>query len=99
MDSTGRTPGSRAGRRALLLPALVAGLARSGWDIPVPPATMFAWAPIPEPFRAMGSLEFAKHLLREAKVAVAPGIGFGGAGDGHVRFALVENEHRIRSRS
>ena len=50
----------------------------------------------PEPFRQMGSLEFAKHLLAEAKVAVAPGIGFGGAGDGHVRFALVENEHRIR---
>jgi len=76
--------------------ALVAALARAGWEIPVPPATMFAWAPIPEPFRAMGSLEFAKHLLKEAKVAVAPGIGFGGGGDGHVRFALVENEHRIR---
>ncbi|HWD08355.1 MAG TPA: aminotransferase class I/II-fold pyridoxal phosphate-dependent enzyme [Actinomycetota bacterium] len=76
--------------------ALVSSLARAGWDIPVPPATMFAWAPIPEEFRAMGSLEFAKHLLSEAKVAVSPGIGFGGAGDGHVRFALVENEHRIR---
>ncbi|HMC05086.1 MAG TPA: aminotransferase class I/II-fold pyridoxal phosphate-dependent enzyme, partial [Actinomycetota bacterium] len=76
--------------------ALVAALGRAGWEIPVPPATMFAWAPIPEPFRQMGSLEFAKHLLAEAKVAVAPGIGFGGAGDGHVRFALVENEHRIR---
>jgi alanine-synthesizing transaminase len=75
---------------------LVAGLARYGWEIPVPPATMFAWAPIPEPFAEMGSLEFSKLLLREAKVAVAPGIGFGKAGDGHVRFALVENDHRIR---
>lgn len=76
--------------------ALVAGLARAGWEIPTPDATMFAWAPIPEPFRAAGSLEFAKHLISEAKVAVSPGIGFGKAGDGHVRFALVENEQRIR---
>ncbi|MGH2718920.1 MAG: aminotransferase class I/II-fold pyridoxal phosphate-dependent enzyme [Actinomycetota bacterium] len=76
--------------------ALVSSLARAGWEIPVPPATMFVWAPIPEEFRSLGSLEFAKHLLSEAKVAVSPGIGFGGAGDGHVRFALVENEHRIR---
>lgn len=76
--------------------ALIALLSRAGWEVPEPPATMFAWAPIPEPFRAMGSLEFAKHLLREAKVAVSPGIGFGKAGDGHIRFALVENEHRIR---
>ncbi len=76
--------------------ALVAGLARAGWEIPTPAATMFAWAPIPEPFRAAGSLEFAKHLISEAKVAVSPGIGFGKAGDGHVRFALVENEQRIR---
>jgi alanine-synthesizing transaminase len=76
--------------------ALVAGLARAGWDIPTPPATMFAWAPIPERYRDMGSLEFSKMLIREAKVAVSPGIGFGKAGDGHVRFALVENEHRIR---
>ncbi|MGH7426394.1 MAG: aminotransferase class I/II-fold pyridoxal phosphate-dependent enzyme, partial [Candidatus Methylomirabilales bacterium] len=75
---------------------LVSGLARVGWEIPEPPATMFAWAPIPEEFLAMGSLDFAKHLLVEAKVAVSPGIGFGKAGDGHVRFALVENEHRIR---
>ncbi len=72
------------------------GLARAGWDIPVPPATMFAWARIPEPFRAMGSLGFTKHLLARGKVAVSPGIGFGRAGDGHVRFALVENEHRTR---
>ncbi|MGH2810334.1 MAG: aminotransferase class I/II-fold pyridoxal phosphate-dependent enzyme [Actinomycetota bacterium] len=76
--------------------ALVSSLARAGWEIPVPPATMFAWAPIPEPFKEMGSLEFSKFLISEAKVAVAPGIGFGKAGDTHVRFALVENEHRIR---
>ena len=75
---------------------LVTGLARAGWEIPTPGATMFAWAPIPEAFRAAGSLEFAKHLIAEAKVAVSPGIGFGKAGDGHVRFALVENEQRIR---
>lgn len=76
--------------------ALVAGLSRAGWEVPNPPATMFAWAPIPEKFRHMGSLEFSKMLVAEAKVAVSPGIGFGRAGDGHVRFALVENEHRIR---
>jgi alanine-synthesizing transaminase len=75
--------------------ALVAGLDRAGWSIEVPAATMFAWASIPEAFSPMGSLEFAKFLLREAKVAVSPGIGFGKAGDGHVRFALVENEQRI----
>jgi alanine-synthesizing transaminase len=76
--------------------ALISGLERAGWEVPSPPATMFAWAPIPEPFRPMKSLEFAKHLMTEAKVAVSPGIGFGKAGDGHIRFALVENEHRIR---
>jgi alanine-synthesizing transaminase len=74
---------------------LVSGLERAHWSIPPPAGTMFAWAPIPEEFSAMGSLEFAKFLLREAKVAVSPGIGFGKAGDGHVRFALVENEQRI----
>jgi alanine-synthesizing transaminase len=57
---------------------------------------MFVWAPIPEPFREMGSLEFSKFLLREAKVAVSPGVGFGADGDGFVRFALIENEHRTR---
>ncbi|HVF54143.1 MAG TPA: aminotransferase class I/II-fold pyridoxal phosphate-dependent enzyme [Actinomycetota bacterium] len=72
------------------------GLARIGWDMVRPPATMFVWAPIPEAFRPMGSLEFAKYLVAEAKVAVAPGVGFGGAGDAYVRFALVENEQRIR---
>ncbi len=72
------------------------GLARIGWDMTRPPATMFAWAQIPEPFRHLGSLEFAKHLIREARVAVSPGIGFGKAGDDYVRFALVENEQRTR---
>lgn len=75
---------------------LVDGLNRAGWPVAKPRATMFVWAPIPEPLRAMGSLEFAKFLLREAKVAVSPGIGFGADGDGFVRFALIENEHRTR---
>jgi alanine-synthesizing transaminase len=75
---------------------LVDGLARAGWKIDKPRATMFVWAPIPDAYRGLGSLEFAKLLLAEAKVAVSPGIGFGEYGDGHVRFALVENEHRIR---
>lgn len=75
---------------------LVESFARAGWDVPPPPATMFAWAPIPEPFRAMGSLEFSKLLVEKADVAVAPGVGFGEHGDDHVRIALVENEHRIR---
>jgi len=75
---------------------LVDGLNRIGWKIEKPKATMFVWAPIPEPFRKDGSIAFSKHLLKEAKVAVAPGIGFGEDGDDHVRFALVENEHRTR---
>ncbi len=75
---------------------LVDGLNKQGWEIPKPKGTMFVWARIPEPFRAMGSLEFAKLLIQDAKVAVAPGIGFGEYGEGHVRFALVENEQRIR---
>ncbi|MFZ0246360.1 MAG: aminotransferase class I/II-fold pyridoxal phosphate-dependent enzyme, partial [Candidatus Binatus sp.] len=75
---------------------LVDGLNRAGWPVEKPKATMFVWAPIPEPFRAMGSLEFAKFLLAEAKVAVSPGVGFGQDGDGFVRFALIENEHRSR---
>jgi len=75
---------------------LVRGLKQVGWEVKKPKATMFVWARIPEPYREMGSLEFSKLLLREAKVAVSPGIGFGEGGEGYVRFALVENEHRIR---
>jgi alanine-synthesizing transaminase len=76
--------------------ALCDGLARAGWEFPKPKGTMFVWAPIPDRFAHMKSLEFAKHLLKEAKVAVSPGVGFGRTGEGFVRFALVENEHRIR---
>ena len=72
------------------------GLNRVGWQVEMPKATMFVWARIPEKFRAMGSLEFGKLLLKDAKVAVTPGIGFGREGDEYVRFALVENEHRTR---
>ena len=75
---------------------LIDGLKGAGWDIPSPPATMFAWAPIPPAFAHLGSLEFSKLLLSEAQVAVAPGIGFGEHGDGFVRLALVENKHRTR---
>jgi alanine-synthesizing transaminase len=75
--------------------ALCDGLARIGWPVARPKGTMFVWAPVPEPYRELGSLEFAVKLAREARVAVSPGIGFGPGGDGHVRFALVENEQRI----
>ena len=75
---------------------LVESFSRAGWDIPPPSASMFAWAPIPEAFRAMGSVEFSKKLIEEADVAVSPGLGFGEYGEGFVRIALVENEHRIR---
>ena len=75
---------------------MVDAFTRAGWPIPAPAATMFAWAPIPEPFRALGSLEFSKLLVEKADVAVAPGVGFGEHGDDYVRIALVENEHRIR---
>jgi len=75
--------------------ALVDGLARIGWDILRPRGTMFAWARIPEPYRDMGSIEFAEMLVRDCDVAVSPGVGFGPGGDGHVRFALIENEQRI----
>ena len=75
---------------------LVRGLNRAGWHVEKPQATMFVWAEIPDQYRRMGSLEFSKLLLREAKVAVSPGIGFGEFGEGFVRLALVENEHRIR---
>jgi alanine-synthesizing transaminase len=72
------------------------GLNAAGWSVEKPKATMFVWAPIPEQYREMGSLEFSKKLLIEAKVAVSPGIGFGEYGDDHVRFGLIENEHRTR---
>ena len=72
------------------------GLNNIGWEIEKPKATMFVWAKIPEPYREMGSLEFSKKLLQDAKVAVSPGIGFGEFGDDHVRFGLIENEHRTR---
>jgi alanine-synthesizing transaminase len=79
--------------------ALIDGLAKPGagqWKIEKPLGTMFVWAPVPEPFKSMGSLEFSKRLLREAKVAVSPGVGFGQNGEGWVRFALIENVHRTR---
>ncbi len=75
---------------------LVKGLNRAGWPVEPPRGSMFVWAPIPERYRAQGSLEFSKLLMEKALVAVSPGIGFGPLGEGHVRFALVENEHRIR---
>ena len=75
--------------------ALVDGLHRIGWDILRPKGTMFAWTRIPEPYREMGSIEFAEMLVRDCDVAVSPGVGFGPGGDGHVRFALIENEQRI----
>ena len=75
---------------------MVDSFRRAGWEIPPPPATMFAWAPVPEKFAAIGSLEFSKLLIEKADVAVSPGIGFGEHGEGRVRIALVENEQRIR---
>jgi len=75
---------------------LIKGLDRAGWPVEPPRGSMFVWAPIPEPFRALGSLEFAKLLMEKALVAVSPGIGFGPLGEGHVRFSLIENEHRLR---
>ncbi|MDP8975985.1 MAG: aminotransferase class I/II-fold pyridoxal phosphate-dependent enzyme [Actinomycetota bacterium] len=75
--------------------SLVDGLNRIGWELDRPVGTMFVWAPVPEPYREMGSLEFAKLLVREAKVATSPGVGFGPGGEGYVRFALIENDQRI----
>jgi alanine-synthesizing transaminase len=75
--------------------ALCDGLRRIGWEVDPPKGTMFVWAPIPEPYRELGSVEFASMLVREAKVATSPGVGFGPGGDGHVRFALIENSQRI----
>ncbi len=74
---------------------LIEGLARIGWDVEPPKGTMFTWAPIPEQYREMGSVEFASKLVKEANVALSPGVGFGPGGEGHVRFALIENEQRI----
>ncbi|MEM7748860.1 MAG: LL-diaminopimelate aminotransferase [Pseudomonadota bacterium] len=76
--------------------ALVDSFARAGWEIPSPPATMFAWAPVPDQFKDIGSVGFSKLLIEKADVAVSPGVGFGEHGEGYVRIALVENEHRIR---
>ena len=76
--------------------SLIEGLDRAGWYIPKPKGTMFVWAGIPAPAKKMGSVEFSKYLLQEAQVAVSPGIGFGQYGDEHVRFALIENEHRTK---
>jgi len=75
---------------------LVSGLRRIGWEVPSPPATMYAWAQLPERYRSMGSLEFSMMLLDKANVVTSPGNGFGSYGEGYVRFALVENEHRLR---
>ena len=75
---------------------LVESFARAGWNIPAPEASMFAWAPLPEPYKEMGSLKFSKYLMENASVAVSPGNGFGENGEGYVRIALVENEQRIR---
>jgi len=76
--------------------ALIDGLHRIGWEVPRPKGTMFAWAPIPEPYREMGSVEFASMLVRDAQVALSPGVGFGPGGEGYVRFALIENEQRTQ---
>jgi alanine-synthesizing transaminase len=75
---------------------MIDSFSRAGWNVPAPSASMFAWSPIPEPFREMGSVEFSKLLVEKAEVAVSPGTGFGERGEGFVRIALVENEQRIR---
>ena len=75
---------------------LVESFSRAGWHVPSPRASMFAWSPIPEPFKSLGSVEFSKLLVEKADIAVSPGIGFGEYGEGYVRIALVENEQRIR---
>jgi len=75
---------------------LISSMARAGWEIPSPPASMFAWAPLPEAFREGGSMLFSKLLIEKAGVAVSPGVAFGEHGEGYVRIGLVENEHRIR---
>ena len=74
----------------------MSSMAAAGWQIPIPQATMFAWAPLPDRFKHLGSIEFSKLLLNEADVAVSPGVAFGEYGEGYVRISLVENEQRIR---
>jgi alanine-synthesizing transaminase len=91
-DAPGEICGVYQARRDVL----VRGLNEAGWQVDPPKATMFLWAPIPEPFAAMGSLEFAKLLMREARVAVSPGMGFGHMGEGFVRFSLIESDDRMR---
>ena len=91
-EHPGRVQGIYQSRRDTLCD----GLRRIGWEVDPPRGTMFLWAPIPEPYRELGSVEFASALVKEAKVATSPGVGFGPGGDGHVRFALIENEQRIQ---
>ena len=91
---TDRHPGVETGAKRSA--EIAFRMAQAGWDIPAPEASMFAWAPVPERFREARSMEFAKQLLINAKVAVSPGVGFGEYGEGYVRVALVENEQRIR---
>jgi alanine-synthesizing transaminase len=75
---------------------MVEAFGRAGWEVPPPPASMFAWVPLPPALKEMGSLEFSKQLLTHAEVAVSPGVGFGEMGEGFVRIAMVENEQRLR---
>jgi len=91
-EHPGRVQGIYQSRRDTLCD----GLRRIGWEVDPPRGTMFLWAPIPEPYRELGSVEFASALVKEARVATSPGVGFGPGGDGHVRFALIENEQRIQ---
>ena len=85
-----------AGRYQARRDVLVKGLHEAGWKVDIPKASMYVWAKIPEPYAKLGSLEFTKALLAKARVSVSPGIGFGEFGDGHVRFAMIENEPRTR---
>ena len=95
-DHTGDCDAGLLYRRLKRRDILVEAFGRAGWDIPPPKASMFAWAPLPPALAHLGSLEFSKQLLTEAKVAVAPGVGYGEDGEGYVRIAMVENEHRLR---
>ena len=87
---------SRQLDESLRLAFVYQGLREAGWTVDVPKASMYVWAKIPEAYRSLGSLEFTKQLLAKAKVSVSPGVGFGEYGDGHVRFAMIENENRTR---